>query len=111
MQSKNYRALYTEYMGIDPALAVARSLPPVPAVPTIVLSTHALSEFPPGWELDYMRQHWIAGQRALARETAAKHVVVADAGHYLQLERAELVIASVQEVLQKVRLTSPMVSK
>jgi pimeloyl-ACP methyl ester carboxylesterase len=111
MQSKNYRALYTEYMGIDPALAVARSLPPVPAVPTVVLSTHALSEFPPGWELDYMRQHWIAGQRALARETSAKHVVVADAGHYLQLERAELVIASVQEVLQKVRLTSPMVSK
>jgi hypothetical protein len=69
MQSKNYRALYTEYMGIDPALAVARSLPPVPAVPTVVLSTNALSEFPPGWELDYMRQHWIAGQRALARET------------------------------------------
>lgn len=103
MQSKNYRALYTEYMGIDPALAVARSLPAVPRVPTVVLSTAALSEFPPGWGTDYMRQHWMQGQRALARETAARHVVVADAGHYLQLERPELVIDSVLEVLQQVR--------
>lgn len=102
MQSKNYRALYTEYMGIDPALDVARSLPPVPPVPTVVLSTNDLSEFPPGWDTDTMRQHWIAGQRALAQETAAHHVVVADAGHYLQLERPELVIASVLEVLHKV---------
>jgi pimeloyl-ACP methyl ester carboxylesterase len=53
----------------------------------------------------------LPGSVLLARETSAKHVVVADAGHYLQLERAELVIASVQEVLQQVRLTSPMVSK
>lgn len=104
MQSKNYRALYTEYLGIDPALEVARSLPPVPPVPTVVLSTNAISEFPPGWDLDYMRQHWIGGQRALALETGAKHVVVADAGHYLQLERPQLVISAVQEVLQQVRL-------
>lgn len=103
MQSKNYRTLYTEYMGIDPALEVARNLPPVPPVPTVVLSTNDLSEFPPGWDTDTMRQHWIAGQRALAQETAAKHVVVADAGHYLQLERPELVIASVLEVLHQVR--------
>lgn len=103
MQSKNYQALYTEYMGIDPALGVARNLPPVPAVPTIVLSTNALSEFPPGWDTDYMRQHWMNGQRLLARDTGARHVVVPDAGHYLQLERPELVIAAAQEVLQQVR--------
>ncbi len=103
MQSKNYQALYTEYLGIDPALAVARSLPPVPTVPTIVLSTNALSEFPPGWESDDMRQHWISGQRLLARDTGARHVVVPDAGHYLQLERPELVIAAAQDVLQQVR--------
>lgn len=107
MQSKNYRALSTEYQGIDPALAVARSLPPVPPVPTTVLSTHALSEFPPGWDREDMRQHWIAGQRALARETGAKHIVVADAGHYLHLERPELVVASVQEVLQQVQARAP----
>lgn len=103
LQSKNYRALSTEYQGIDPTLELARSLPPVPPVPTIVLSTNALSEFPPGWDQDDMRQHWITGQRSLARETGAKHVVVADAGHYLHLERPELVIASVQEVLQQVQ--------
>lgn len=103
MQSKNYQALYTEYLGIDPALAVARSLPPVPTVPTVVLSTNALSEFPPGWDTDYMRQHWINGQRLLARDASARHVVVPGAGHYLQLERPELVIAAAQEVLQQVR--------
>lgn len=107
LQSKNYRALHSEYLGIDPALEVARSLPPVPPVPTIVLSTKALSEFPPGWDREDMRQHWIAGQQALARETGAKHVVVADAGHYLHLERPELVIASVQEVLQQVHAPTP----
>ena len=39
----------------------------------------------------------------MARETGAKHVVVADAGHYLQLERPALVIASIQDILQQVR--------
>lgn len=101
MQSKNYRALYTEYLGIDPALEVARSLPPLPRVPTVVLSTNARSEFPPGWEREDMRQHWMAGQQALVKDTGAKHVVVADAGHYLQLDRPELVIQSVLEVLQQ----------
>lgn len=109
MQSKNYRALYTEYLGIDPALEVARSLPSVARMPTIILSTNALSEFPPGWDRDDMRQHWIAGQRALARDTGAKHVVVADAGHYLQLERPELVIASVLEVLKQVQTNTPAI--
>ena len=105
MQSKNYRALHTEYLGIDPALEQARQLPPAPPVPTIVLSTHALSEFPPGWERADMRQHWIAGQHALARDTGAKHVLVADAGHYLHLERPDLVLTAVQEVVARVHAT------
>jgi pimeloyl-ACP methyl ester carboxylesterase len=103
VQSQNYRTLYSEYLGIDPALEVARQLPPVPRVPTIVLSTNALSEFPPGWEREDMRQHWIAGQKLLAKELGAKHVVVPDAGHYLHLERGALVLASVEEVLQQAR--------
>ena len=102
MQSNNYRALYAEYLGIDPALEVARSLPPLPRVPTIVLSTNARSEFPPGWDREDMRQHWIAGQRALARDSEARHLVVADAGHYLQLERPELVVAAVRDVLKEI---------
>ncbi len=106
MQSKNYRALHTEYLGIDPALEEARRLRPVPRVPTIVLSTNALSEFPPGWDREDMRQHWIAGQRALARETGAKHVVLSDASHYLQLERPQLVAAAVQEVVDLVQTSA-----
>ncbi|MBK6294307.1 MAG: hypothetical protein IPF55_08265 [Rhodoferax sp.] len=93
MQSKNYRALYTEYMGIDPALAVARAAAGLCEHQRLFRRV----------ESDYMRQHWINGQRLLARQTGARHEVVADAGHYLQLERPELVTASVQEVLQDVR--------
>jgi len=106
MQSKNYRALHTEYLGKDPALEEARHLPPVPRVPTIVLSTNALSEFPPGWDRDDMRQHWVSGQRALALETAAKHIVVADAGHYLQLERPDVVVAAVRDVVRLVQTSA-----
>ena len=51
------RALYLEYLGIDPALDIARSLAPLPHVPTIVLSSNALSEFPPGWDSESMRRH------------------------------------------------------
>jgi len=106
MQSKNYRALRTEYLAVDSALDVARKLAPIPAMPIVVLSTNAQSEFPPGWETEYMRQHWIDGQRALARETGSQQVVVAEAGHYLQLERPKLVIDSVLTVLHQVRNAS-----
>ena len=103
LQSKNYRALRQEYLGVDPALETARQLPPLPRVPTVVLSTNALSEFPPGWEQEILRQHWIAGQHALVRQTGSRHVVVPDAGHYLQLERPDVVLAAVQEVVQQVQ--------
>jgi pimeloyl-ACP methyl ester carboxylesterase len=98
MQSKNYRTLYREYLSIDAALDAARALPPLPHIPVTVLSTNDLSEFPPGWDREDMRQHWIAGQRLLARETGGRHIVVDGAGHYLQLERPALVIGAIREV-------------
>ncbi len=106
MQSKNYRSLRQEYLDVDPALETARQLPPLPRVPTVVLSTHALSEFPPGWEQEILRQHWITGQHALVRQTGARHVVAPDTGHYLQLERPDLVLAAVQEVVQQVQTSA-----
>jgi pimeloyl-ACP methyl ester carboxylesterase len=55
---------------------------------------------PPQRDGDHSKDN---GQRLLARDTGARHVVVPDAGHYLQLERPELVIAAAQDVLQQVR--------
>jgi pimeloyl-ACP methyl ester carboxylesterase len=99
MQNKNYRALYHEYLSIDAALETARTLPPLKRMPVIVLSTNDLSEFPPGWEQEELRQHWIAGQRLLASETAAQqHIVVDGAGHYLQLERPAVVLDAIRTV-------------
>lgn len=103
MQSKNYRALYQEYRSIGAALEAARGLAPLPPVPAVVLSTDARSEFPPGWERPELRAHWVAGQVLLARQAHARHVVVPDAGHYLQLERPALVIEAVRDVLRQAR--------
>jgi pimeloyl-ACP methyl ester carboxylesterase len=101
-QSKNYRALHHEYLSIDAALDAARGLPPLKRMPVIVLSTNDLSEFPPGWEIEELRQHWIAGQRLLAKETGAQQHIVSDgAGHYLQLERPELVTDAIRTVWQQ----------
>ncbi|NRR32970.1 alpha/beta hydrolase [Oxalobacteraceae bacterium] len=104
MQSKNYRAMRAEYLSIDAALETARQLAPVPPVPVVVLSTNARSEFPPGWERKDLRKHWIHGQALLADETDAVHITVPDAGHYLQLERPELVVAAVQNTLRRARI-------
>ena len=101
LQSKNYRALYHEYCSIDAALEAARDGAPLPQIPVAVLSTNDLSEFPPGWEQESLRKHWIDGQRRLARQTGGRHIVVDGVGHYLQLERPALVIGAVREVWQQ----------
>ncbi len=105
-QGKNFRALHTEYLGIDPALAVARTLPAIGHIPVKVLSTHALRDFPPGWESPSMRHYWQTEQQALGRDLGTTPQTVPDAGHYLQIERPELVIQAVEDVLQSVRAAS-----
>ncbi len=107
LQSKNFRTLHTEYVGIDPALEVARNLPAMRRIPTRVLSTHAVRDFPPGWDSPVMRHYWALEQDALARDLGAKHLVVPEAGHYLQLERPELVVQAVVEVLQSIDAQPP----
>lgn len=105
-QSKNYRALRNEFLGVDAALEAARYLPPLPAVPTAILSSHGMRDLPPRWDSEEMRRHWVAGQQALAHDTTAKHQEFPEAGHYLQLEQPEAVIQAVLEVVQQARKTS-----
>ena len=75
------------------------SLPPYPDVPTVVLSTNALADFPPGFGSDEMRQYWIDSQLRLAEETGGTHTIFHEAGHYLQIERAEAVADVVLTVI------------
>ena len=67
------------------------SLPPYPDVPTVVLSTYALADFPPGFSSEKMRQYWIDSQLRLAEETGGVHRIFPEAGHYLQIEQADAV--------------------
>lgn len=79
------------------------SLPPYPDVPTTVLSTSALADFPPGFETEQMRQYWISSQLRLAKETRGSHRVFPDAGHFLHIEHPENVA---ETVLQSIALIS-----
>jgi pimeloyl-ACP methyl ester carboxylesterase len=67
------------------------ALPPYPDVPTVVLSTNAVADFPPGFGSDEMRQYWIDSQLRLAEETGGTHRIFPEAGHYLQIEQADAV--------------------
>jgi len=75
------------------------SLPPYPDVPTVVLSTNALADFPPGFESDEMRQYWIDSQLRLAEETGGTQTIFPEAGHYLQIEQADAVVDSILSVI------------
>ncbi len=101
-QSKNFRALHTEYLGIDPALAVARTLPAIGPIPIRVLSTDALRDFPPGWESPAMQHYWQLEQQALGHDLGTTPQHYHDAGHYLQVEQPAVVVQAVVDVLQSV---------
>jgi len=75
------------------------ALPPYPDVPTAVLSTNALADFPPGFGSDEMRQYWIDSQLRLAAETGGAHRIFPEAGHYLQIEQADAVADTILSMI------------
>lgn len=79
------------------------------AMPLIVLSAeHAPSD---SWrtpeEARAYAERWRAGHAALAaRSSVGRHEVVAGAGHFIQLDRPDAVIAAVRETIEAVRAES-----
>lgn len=86
-----FRAFRDEVHRVPEWLDDVASLAPYPDVPTVVLSTNALADFPPGFESDRMRQYWINSQARLADETGGMHRTFPIAGHFLQIEHPETV--------------------
>lgn len=86
-----FRTFRDEVYRVPKWLDDVASLPPYPDIPTVVLSTNAIADFPPGFGSDHMRQYWIDSQARLAKQTGGSHRVFPEAGHYLQIEKAETV--------------------
>jgi pimeloyl-ACP methyl ester carboxylesterase len=91
MRTSAFRTFRDEVYRVPEWLDHVASLPPYPDVPTTVLSTNALADFPPGFEAEQMRRYWIASQVRLAQETRGRHRIIPDTGHFLHIEHAETV--------------------
>jgi len=97
-----------------------RAAPPAPEVPTIVLSADqwpftaeviAAGDFPPFVTSEFTDALWasqLEAQDALAATfPGATHITETSAGHYIHHDQPELVIDSIQEVVDRVRSAEP----
>ena len=98
LRSSAFRTFRDEVHRVPDWLDEVAALPPYPDVPTIVLSTNAIADFPPGFGSDEMRQYWIDSQLRLAGETGGTHRIFPEAGHYLHIEAASDVAEAVASV-------------
>lgn len=91
---RHFRALRIEDAGFDDVLKQALRLGPLPAVPTIVLSSQEMRDFPPGLEDEAMRLMWQRNQMSIANEAGVEPIVLAGSGHYLHVEQPDRVITT-----------------
>jgi len=91
---RHYRALRLEDAGFDDVLQQALRLGSLPAVPTIVLSSEQMRDFPPGLEDEAMRLMWQRNQMSIAKEAGVEPIVFAGSGHYLHIEQPDAVISA-----------------
>ncbi|HEU4842963.1 MAG TPA: alpha/beta hydrolase [Burkholderiaceae bacterium] len=94
LRARQYAALQAENAAFDAMLEQARHAGPLPPVPTVVLSSSVMRDFPPGLESGAMRVAWQLNQDSIAREAGVRRVVFGDTGHYLHIERPDAVAAA-----------------
>lgn len=94
LRPRQYAALRAENAGFDAMLAQARRAGPLPRVPTVVLSSSLMRNFPPGLDSDAMRVAWQLNQDSIAREAGVRRVIFNDTGHFLHVERPDAVVAA-----------------
>ena len=86
--------------------------PSLGKIPLVVLSRGKELPPPPGVSTDGGKEieaAWRGMQEALPRLSSnSAHVVVEDAGHFIQLDRPEVVVAAIREVVAAVRETRPI---
>jgi pimeloyl-ACP methyl ester carboxylesterase len=92
----------SEVPSYEPSIAELRDTPPLPAMPTIVMS----SDQP--WDLQVTLGEstwpgWVAAQAELARSLNATHITQTDSGHGLPVEQPALVTDAILEVVDAAR--------
>jgi pimeloyl-ACP methyl ester carboxylesterase len=100
---RHYRALRLEDAGFDDVLKQALRLGPLPAVPTIVLSSQVMRDFPPGLEDEVMHLMWQRNQISIAKEAGVEPTVFSGSGHYLHVEQPDAVISTLNAWREKAR--------
>ncbi len=100
------------YFSSDEELSVSHkqerdAAQPFGEMPVVVISAGSVEEH--AWrakpEVSDEHRRWIAGHAALAaRSTNGRHQVVTGAGHFIQKDQPDVVIAAVREVVEKLRM-------
>lgn len=108
--ARSYRTLRLENEGFDQVLRQASEQGPLPDVPTIVLSSDRMRDFPPGLDDEVMRQAWWKNQLGIAQEAGVEPIVLAGSGHYLHVDQPDAVIRELnawRELVRSRLLRSP----
>jgi pimeloyl-ACP methyl ester carboxylesterase len=109
----DFLADYTDYETIDFArtadvLGAAVEQTPLPAIPYVVLSKgqpFGLEGETPGFTVEQLETAWASAQAELAALLPdTPHFTVSDSSHYIQLQRPELVVAAIMQVVDEVRM-------
>jgi len=109
LQLRHADAPFDEGAALDETLADLKDAPPLGDLPLIVLSHGIPSPAPPGPGLPAEVLHeaerlWQETQDELASLSSRGERIIAEgSGHYIQIDRPDLVIASVRRVVEAVR--------
>jgi pimeloyl-ACP methyl ester carboxylesterase len=81
-------------------------------IPLVVLTAgHSMAGFPGLTDVQRAQfaAAWLAGHDALAhRSSRGRHVVVADSGHYIQIEQPAVVLDAIRHVVDEARAAAPV---
>jgi pimeloyl-ACP methyl ester carboxylesterase len=93
-QPKCFRAMADHLGALEQTAAVVSRLTSLPDVPLVIISS---GDQPP---------HVIARHRQLASlSPTGRHIVAAASGHWIQFDEPDLVVATIREVIDRVRRT------
>jgi pimeloyl-ACP methyl ester carboxylesterase len=109
-ESKSYRTLAAEMRAFAASEAQVAAAGPLPSVPHVALVSTEVRDFPPGFGTG-QKEIWDALQQEQFAANPRDPVrVVAKSGHYIHLDRPEVVVQSILDVVARARLESKSIT-
>lgn len=110
-QSRGIDGQQGERVELIDAIARIKSAPPLPKVPTVILSADKPYRFdllPPELQAQQVLtfEDWLAGQDLMAAALGVKHVKATQSGHHIYLYSPKLVVEAIRDVVGQVRASS-----